>query len=121
MSRLRSSAPTVPPTEQATQQARFGIQCTLAGDYPKAIELFTQALLIAPENSDIYGNRCVARHRAGDRSGAIADCRKAAELYKRQGNSARHQYALRALARLHKTQSDIIDCSPTTEGHHSHA
>ncbi|MEL6779458.1 MAG: tetratricopeptide repeat protein [Cyanobacteria bacterium J06597_16] len=126
MSRLSSSALAVPSVEsaiqQATQQAtQQGIQCTLAGDYSKAIELFSQALLITPDNADIYGNRCVARHRSGDRAGAIADCRKAAELYKRQGNLARYHYALRSLDRLQKSQADVSHCSSTTEEHHSYA
>ena len=98
MSRLNS----VPPVEEAMQHTfQKGIQYALAGDYLNAIELFSQALLIAPEDADIYGNRCVVRTRSGDRAGAIADCQKAAELYKRQGNLARYQYALRALKRLH--------------------
>lgn len=90
--------------QQTTQQPfRQGIQHALAGDYPKAIELFSQALLITPDNADIYGNRCVVRHRSGDRAGAIADCQKAAELYKLQENLARYQYALRALEKLQKS------------------
>ncbi|MEO0805592.1 MAG: hypothetical protein AAFY33_04725 [Cyanobacteria bacterium J06643_4] len=106
MSRLSSSFIAVLPVAESPHQDtqgpfRRGIQCALAGDYPNAIGLFSQALLIAPDNADIYGNRCVVRHRSGDRAGAIADCRKAAELYKRQGNLARYRYALRALERLH--------------------
>lgn len=129
MSRLSSSVLAVPPVSESQQRGtqqpfRRGIEYALAGDYPNAIELFSQALLIAPENADIYGNRCVVRHRSGDRAGAIADCQKAAELYNRQGNVARYQYALRALERLHTSQTDVMlthNCSPTTEGHHSYA
>ena len=107
---------------QSTQQPfRRGIQYALAEDYPNAIELFSQALLIAPDNADIYGNRCVVRHRSGDRAGAIADCHKAAELYKRQGNMTRYQYALRSLDSLKKSPAGVSHCSSTAEGHHSYA
>ncbi|MEL6490438.1 MAG: hypothetical protein AAFQ95_10785 [Cyanobacteria bacterium J06621_3] len=126
MSRLSSSFTVVSPVSESPQKdtqqpLRRGIQYALAGDYPNAIELFSQALLIAPEDADIYGNRCVVRHRSGDRAGAIADCQKAAALYKRQGNLARYQYALRALEKLHASQTDVSHCSPTTEGHHPYA
>lgn len=77
-----------------------GIQKALAGDHQGAIQAFDQALLQDSENAEIYGNRCVVRHRSGDLPGAIADCQRAMELYLAQGNTDKYQYAHRMLKRL---------------------
>lgn len=80
-----------------------GLKKSREGDYSGAIQAFDQALLLDPNDAETYGNRCVARHRSGDTQGAIADCQKAADLYLKQGNLARHEYALKSLAQLKKS------------------
>jgi Flp pilus assembly protein TadD len=92
------------PTQNHLHQAQLllkkGIQQSRQGDCWGAIESFDRALQSHPDHADIYGQRCVARHQAGDKPGAITDCQQAANLYKEQGNTQNHQYALQMLAKL---------------------
>ena len=100
-SQLEKNPAVLEPFEQ-------GVEKTLEGDYLGAVEAFDRALLVSPNSADIYGHRCVARHKLGDNEGAIADCQKAADLYQQQGNADRHKYAQKSLARLQKVQSHIM-------------
>ena len=52
----------------------------LHDDYQKAIELYSQALSIAPGDWLIYLNRCQARLSAKDFKGAISDCNRVEAL-----------------------------------------
>lgn len=72
------------------------------GNYRQAIDSFNQVLHLSPEDADVYGHRCVARHRLGDLAGAIADCQGAATLYLEQGNIKDYQYALKMLEKLQR-------------------
>lgn len=73
---------------------------TLKGDYQGAIQDFNQALQLNPHDAEAYGNRCVARHKLGDKQRAIEDCQKAAALYLEQGNVAKYKYALKIHQKL---------------------
>jgi Flp pilus assembly protein TadD len=78
----------------------IGVDQSRLGDHRRAIESFSQVLRFDPEDADAYGHRCVARHRMGDRLGAIADCESAAALYLEQGNIKNYHYALKMLEKL---------------------
>lgn len=69
-------------------------------DYVGAIQAFDRALQCDSQQAEVYGHRCVARHRVGDHQGAIADCQQAAALYLQQGKTKEHQYALKMLQKL---------------------
>ncbi len=99
-SQLEQNPAVLEPFEQ-------GVEITLKGNYLGAVEAFDRALLVSPYSADIYGHRCVARHKLGDNEGAIADCQRAADLYQQQGNAERHRYAQKSLSRLQKVQSHI--------------
>lgn len=49
-----------------------GVVYSRQGDHKRAIESFDQALHLNSTDANIYGHRCVARHRLGDMEGAIA-------------------------------------------------
>ena len=50
------------------------------GDYERAVEDYSQALLVDPQNSYAYYNRGITRDRSGDYEGAIADFSQAIRL-----------------------------------------
>lgn len=79
---------------------RQGVDKSVQGAHAGAIQAFDQALQLHPTDADAYGHRCVARHRLGDKQGAIADCQQAAALYLKQGKPKDHQYALKMLRKL---------------------
>jgi Flp pilus assembly protein TadD len=79
---------------------RQGVDKSRQGHYAEAIQDFDQAVQCDPDDADAYGHRCVARHRTGNRQGAIADCEKAAALYLKQERAKEHQYALKMLRKL---------------------
>jgi Flp pilus assembly protein TadD len=87
-------------TMKATPFFEQGLKQSRQGDYWGAITSFDQALQSNLENADLYGHRCVARHRVGDVAGAIADCQQAAALYLEQGNNEKYNYALNMLDQL---------------------
>jgi Flp pilus assembly protein TadD len=78
----------------------IGITLSRQGNYQRAIESFDQALQLNPDDAEVYGYRCVARHKLGNQQGAIADCRHAIALYLAQGNTKGYQYALKMLGKL---------------------
>jgi Flp pilus assembly protein TadD len=77
-----------------------GIAQSRQGDYLGAIASFDRVLQLAPDRADVYGHRCVARHRAGNLQGAIADCQRATNLYLAQGNDREYEYAIEILEKL---------------------
>lgn len=81
---------------------RQGVDKSRKGDFKGALKDFDQALQIAPNNADAYGNRCVARYKLGDKQGAIEDCQKAAALYQVQEKTKDYQYALKVLEKLQR-------------------
>ncbi len=81
---------------------RQGVDKSRKGDFKGALKDFDQALQIAPNNADAYGNRCVARYKLGDKQGAIEDCQKAAALYQVQEKTKDYQYALKVLEKFQR-------------------
>lgn len=79
---------------------RQGVDKSRPENHVGAIQAFDQVLQLQPTDADAYGHRCVARHRVGDRQGAIADCQQAAALYLKQEKPKEHQYALKMLRKL---------------------
>lgn len=77
-----------------------GVDQSLQGNHQVAIQHFDRALSLNPEDATVYGHRCVARYRLGDRVGAIADCQQAATLYLEKGEIKHHHYALKMLEKL---------------------
>lgn len=77
-----------------------GVEQFRTGELAGAISSFDRALQFDPDNADTYGYRCVARHRMGNLTGAIADCQHAANLYLEQGDDREYQYAIEILDKL---------------------
>jgi tetratricopeptide (TPR) repeat protein len=68
--------------------------------YPEAIADLDQAIKLSPENADAYYNRGLAKQNTGDKTGAIPDFQKAAELYKQQGRNNEAKDALEQANKL---------------------
>jgi tetratricopeptide (TPR) repeat protein len=71
-------------------------------DYPAAKADFDRAIEINPNYDHAYYNRARAREFLKDKSGAIADYQKAAELYQKSGNTNDYQDAIKHLQILQK-------------------
>ena len=57
-----------------------------AGDFDKAIQLYTQALKLQPDNAEALNQRCGARAAAGEMKAALEDCNAALTL--KPGNAS---------------------------------
>jgi Flp pilus assembly protein TadD len=79
---------------------RQSVDKSRQGNYGGVIQALDRALQLHPTDADAYGHRCVARHRVGDKQGAIADCQQAAKLYLEQGKLKEYQYAVKMLKKL---------------------
>lgn len=66
----------------------------------QAIEDYTLAIKANPGYADAYYNRGVAHLENNDKSGAIADFQKAAELYQKLGRKDDYQQALKKIKEL---------------------
>ena len=66
-------------------------------DYPAAKADFDRAIAINPNYGDAYYNRARVHEFLEDKQGAIADYKKAAELYQKDGNTNDYQDALKHL------------------------
>ncbi len=99
-----SEAQYKPQVQAQWNGVQQGIDLARNEQYLEAIDAFTQVLRLNPENADAYGHRCVVRYRSGDTGGAIADCHKAAELYKKQGDLTKYEYALTTREKLNASK-----------------
>ena len=61
---------------------------------------YTQALTFDPQYANAYYNRGGVRATEGDKAGAVADFRKAANLYQQQGKTADYQDTLHRIEEL---------------------
>ena len=77
---LGSSLITGCTNPSATQYFNQGVEKYEAGNYQGAINDFTKALEINPQNADAYYNRGIARGLVNDLEGACRDWRKAADF-----------------------------------------
>jgi tetratricopeptide (TPR) repeat protein len=68
--------------------------------WPQAITAYAEALTLSPRYAAIYYNRGMAHHYNGQTQSAIADLRKAAQLYQEQGKYKDRQDALGMLSKL---------------------
>ena len=80
-----------PTASQMTNsgKAKFNKQ-----DYQGALADYTQAITLDPHYAEAYTNRGFARNAQGDKTRAIEDLRKAADLYQQQGKTSDYQRAL---------------------------
>lgn len=75
------------------------------GDHEGAIKDLDRALQINPSDANVYGHRCVAHYKLGNKQSAVADCQQAATLYLEQGKIKEYQYSLRMLEKLQGSES----------------
>ncbi|PZD72429.1 hypothetical protein C1752_03746 [Acaryochloris thomasi RCC1774] len=68
--------------------------------YLQAINIYTQALNLCPDNARAYGARGLLRSNVGDQQGAIADIQYAAQLFRQQGKTANFEIALGYLRKI---------------------
>jgi Flp pilus assembly protein TadD len=64
------------------------------GDYVGAIQSYDAVVSLNPENARAYGNRGFIKLNLGNRTGALADFRAAAELFLAQGRMANYEMVL---------------------------
>ncbi|TAF08975.1 MAG: tetratricopeptide repeat protein [Nostocales cyanobacterium] len=70
------------------------------GNFIRAIEDYTQAIKIDRNFSKAYNYRGIARSQLGDKQGAIADFKQAADLFYEQGDQKFYKYALDKIREL---------------------
>lgn len=70
------------------------------GDYVEAMAYYTQALQLNPHSASAYYNRGEVRSKLGDKNGAIADLKKAVDIFQSQGEQDNYQDALNHLKKL---------------------
>ena len=63
-----------------------GIAKYLSGDKYGALADYDQGVRIKPNDGETYNNRGIVKSELGDFAGAVVDLRKAAEIFKMQGN-----------------------------------
>lgn len=85
-----SASPTIKvepkkPAEQALAEKERGTFAYKRRDFPTAIEAYTSAIKLDPDNMSFFTNRAAARLESGDIDGCIEDCKTAIEE-----NSNRH-------------------------------
>ncbi|MEO0373674.1 MAG: hypothetical protein AAF329_03400 [Cyanobacteria bacterium P01_A01_bin.17] len=68
--------------------------------YVQAINVYTEALDLCPDNARAYGARGLLRSNVGDQQGAIADIQYAAQLFRQQGKTANFEIALGYLRKI---------------------
>jgi len=73
------------------------------GNLQAALDNYTQALNLNPSYGDAYFNRGIVRSQVGDRQGAVADLRAAANFYFEQGNLASYQQAKDMSRQIHES------------------
>ena len=64
------------------------------GDKYGAIADYTEAIRFKSDHSDAYYYRGVAKIELGDKKGALADLQQAAQLFRVQGYTEKHQETL---------------------------
>jgi Flp pilus assembly protein TadD len=70
------------------------------GDYVGAIQSYDAVVSLNPENARAYGNRGFIKLNLGDRMGALADFRTAAELFLTQGRMANYEMLLEYIEKI---------------------
>jgi uncharacterized protein YjbI with pentapeptide repeats len=66
---------------------RWGVSEAEKANYPSAIELYTQALMLDPNLGVAYLARAVARYRLGDEGGATQDAQLASNIFVAKKNN----------------------------------
>ena len=64
----------------ARERFKEGVAYFDKGDYPRAIDDYTEALRIKPTDADALNNRAWTRYKAGDLDGALQDANRAITL-----------------------------------------
>jgi tetratricopeptide (TPR) repeat protein len=64
----------------------WGNEYAQQGNFEQAIAYYNESLLLEPEQAEVYLVRAAARNRLSDKNGAIADAKRASELYFVEGN-----------------------------------
>jgi uncharacterized protein YjbI with pentapeptide repeats len=77
-----------------------------AGQYGRAIENYTQAINIDPNLGAAYLGRSMAQYKIGNQQGALADSKKASELFLAQGDETGQQAASGFVALLETPQKE---------------
>ncbi|KAL2261306.1 hypothetical protein VTK26DRAFT_4422 [Humicola hyalothermophila] len=78
--RSQPSSPVQSEAEQAESFKNEGNKFFKAGDYTHAIEFYTKAVVLQPNNATYRGNRAAAFMSAGKYTEALEDCKKAVDL-----------------------------------------
>lgn len=82
--------------ESKTLEQKAIVACE-SGCYPKALELFAEALNAAPERASVYNNRAQVHRLMNQDNLAKMDLNRAIELSKGQGRSACQAFCQRGL------------------------
>jgi len=83
--------------KEAKQLELEGVQQAEEGNVERALELFNQAIELAPTHASAYNNRAQALRLRGDTQGALQDLNKAIETSRGRGKAACQAYTQRGL------------------------
>jgi len=75
----------------AQQFHNWGVEEISRGNYPGAIDYYTQALVLEPNRATTTINRSLAYLRLNNLNEAMADAQKASALFKEQGNTQAYE------------------------------
>jgi Flp pilus assembly protein TadD len=93
----------------AQSYAGRGVAKSRVGDNQGAIANYNQAIVLNPDYAEAYHGRGNAKFMSGDKNGSIEDARKAAELYKQQGQTRNYKRIVKAIEKLIPREFDMPD------------
>ena len=85
---------------------QWGMHHADRGDLRRRHRGLCQALTFDPQYANAYYNRAGVRATEGDKAGAVADFRQAADLYEQQGKTADYQDTLKRIKELQVKYAD---------------
>ena len=79
----------------------------------EALADYGRALALEPNNGVVYNNRALLYAAQGNSEAALADYRKAAELYQQQGNTQDYQRLQPEIERLQASARPASEVKPS--------
>ncbi len=98
---------------KARELAERGAQRAVSGDRAGAIEDYTQALVLSPDNADLYNHRGKVRDALNDAAGAVEDYTRAIQL--NPNNADAYENRCTAKQHLQKFEEALSDCTRTIQ------
>ncbi|HIK27657.1 MAG: serine/threonine-protein kinase [Oscillatoriaceae bacterium SKW80] len=98
---------------KARELAERGARRALAGDHLGAIDDYTQALILSPNNAELYNNRGKARYALNDADGAVEDYSRAIQINPNNADAYENRCIAKQL--LQRFEEALSDCTRTIQ------